>query len=111
MKLRNHILMFVMRKLDRELPLVFGLRLLISLVWSAKGEARIFTRRGAHVTDSANCGTRSDHRLAREELLPMTTHTGVVIGKVGNVRKVSFCSPRCRNLVTFVALETLVLCR
>lgn len=44
---RDHVLMFVVRKLDGELALVFRLRRLISTVRFAESEAPIFARRAA----------------------------------------------------------------
>ena len=108
-KPRNRVLMFIVRKLDRELAFVFCLRLLRRVIRFAEREARIFARRGAHVTHSADDGARSNHRLPSEELLTMTAHTSFVIGKISDVRKVSFGSPTGRNLVTLVAAETFVL--
>lgn len=108
---RNHVLMFVMRKLYGELALVFRLRLLFRIVRLAESKAAIFARRRAHMTNGADSRPGSNHRLAREKLLPVTTHTRVVIWKVGHVRKISLCRPRRRNLVAFIACETLMLVR
>jgi len=47
----------------------------------------------------------SDARLAREELLAMTTHAGIVIGKVGGVREFAFRVPVGRNVMTSIALQ------
>jgi hypothetical protein len=85
--------MLVMRKLDRELPFLFLLHRELRDVWRAKREARIFPRRGAYVTDSANGWARSHQHLARKELLSMASHAGVVIGKVGDIGKVSLRIP------------------
>ena len=97
--------MLVVGKLDYELPLVFRFRLLIRRLWFTKREPRFSARRGFHMADRADRGTRSDHRLFREELLPMAADTGIVIWKVSNVGKISLCSRRGRNLVTFVARQ------
>ena len=56
--------MLVVRKLDRELPFVFGLRRLVRGVGFAKAEARSFARRGAQMTNRADDGSGSAHRLA-----------------------------------------------
>src|SRR6185437_1802943 len=106
---RDHVLMFVMGKLNRELALVFCLRLLRRVVGLAESEAGLLARRGAHMTYRADCRPGSNHRLAREELLAMTTNARIMIGKVGHVGKISLRSPASRNLVTFVAGEILVL--
>src|SRR5438067_10584404 len=95
--------MLIMGKLDRELPFLFLLHRELRDVWRAKREARIFTWRGAHVTDSTNAWTRSHHHLAREELLTMTAHAGVVIGKVCYVGKVSLRIPCSWDFVTSIA--------
>ena len=78
-------------------------------VWGAKREARIFTWRGAHVTDGANAWARSHHHLAREELLTMTSHAGIVIRKIGGVGKVSLRIPGGWDFVTSIACEAFVL--
>ena len=100
--------MLVMRKFDRELPLIFGLRRLIRTIRLAESEPAIFARRGAQMTDSADCRASAAHSLTREELRPVTTHACVVIGKISDIRKRAVGGPRRRNLVTGVALETLV---
>src|SRR5713226_9347830 len=100
--------MFVVRKLNRELAFVFRFRSLISVVRFAKSEARIFARRGAHMTDCANRGAGADESLSRKELLPVATHTRIVIGKVCGIGKISLRRPGGRQLVTGVAHETLV---
>jgi hypothetical protein len=82
--------MLVVGKLDRELPFLFLFHRELRDVGRAKREARVFTWRGAQVTDSANAWARPRHCLAREELLPMTAHAGIVSGKIGDIRKVSF---------------------
>src|ERR1043166_9541170 len=98
-----------MRKLDSELPLWLCLQGQARDVGGAKSEPSFFTRRGAHVTDGADRWARANHRLAREELLAVTAHAGIVIGKVGNVGKVSLGIPLGRKLVTSVAREAFVL--
>ena len=100
--------MHVMGKLDRELPFLFLLHRELRDVWRAKREARIFTWRGAHVTDSANARARSHHHLAREELLSMTAHAGIVIGKIGDVGKVSLCIPGSWDFVASIARQAFV---
>ena len=106
--LRNHVLMFVMRKFDLELALIFWFRSLIRAIRFAESEAAIFARRGAQVAYGTNRRASSDRRLTREELRPVATHTRVVIRKISRVRKYATGSPRCRNLVTGIALETFV---
>ena len=103
--------MFVMRKLDRELPRWFRLHWQVRDIWFTEREARIFTWRGAHVTDGANARARSHHHLAREELLPVTSNARIVIGKISNIGKVAFCIPRRGNFVTLIAVKTLMLVR
>ena len=107
-ELRNHVLMFVVREFDFELPLIFRLASLISAIRFAESEPAIFARRGAHMTDRANRGAGSAHRLARKELRAVTTHARVVIRKICHIRKRAVRSPGRRNFVTGVALETLV---
>lgn len=103
--------MFVVGKLDGELAFVFRLRRLIGTVRFAESEARVFARRGAQVTNSANRRARAGERLPREELLPVAANAGVVIGKVRCVREISFRCPVGRKFVTGVAREALVLFR
>src|SRR6187431_448554 len=100
--------MFVVRKFDFELALVFWLRGLFSAIWLAEGETSFFARGGAQMTDRADRRAGTAHRLTREELRPVTAHARVVIGKVRSVRKYTTSSPCRRNLVTGVAFETLV---
>jgi len=100
--------MFVVRKLDRKLPFVFRFCRLIGIIRLAESEARIFARRGVQMTDGANRRTRCDKGLACEKLLPVTTHTRFVIGKIGDVREFSFGSPGSWNFVTRVAGQALV---
>jgi len=104
----DHVLMLVMRKLDRELPFFFRPGWLTSIVGITKGEACIVTRRGAHMTNGADGRAGSDHRLAREELLPVAANAGIVIGEISDVRKVSFGVPRGWDFVTGIAREALV---
>src|SRR6266849_2861432 len=101
--------MFVVRKLDRELTLVFGFRDLIRIVGLAESEARVFARSGAQVTDGANRRPTAAERLAGEELLPVTTNACVMIGKICNVGKFSLCGPGRRDFMTGVAGEAHVL--
>ena len=108
-KHRDHVLMFVVGELDSELALVFWFRLLRRVVGFAETEACFLAWRGAHMTHGADCRASSDHRLAREELLPVTTNARIVIRKVGRIGIISLRSPASRNLVTFVARETFVL--
>ncbi len=108
---RDHVLMFVVRKLNRELPFVFWLRRLTGTVRLAKDETRIFARRRARVTDSADCRPGTGKRLPSEKLLPMTANAGVVIGKVCRVGKISLRRPSGRQLVTGVAREALMFVR
>ena len=105
----DHVLMFVVRKLDRELPFISWFLSLAGAIRFAENEAPVFARRGAHVTNRTNRRTGADERLSREKLLSMTTDAGIVVWKVSSVRKVTFCRPRRRNLVTGVAGQTLVL--
>ena len=106
---RDHVLMFVVRELDSELPFVLRLRRLISIVRLAESEAPIFAWRGTHMTDGANCRASAGESLSREELLPVAANAGIVIGKVCRVGKTSLRRPRSRQLVTRVAREALVL--
>ena len=98
----------VVRKLDGELPLVFGFCRLIRRVWFAKTEARSLAWCGPDVADGADRGACSDDRLAAEKLWAMTTHAGVVIRKVGNVGKISLRIPGCGNFVADAAGEAFV---
>ena len=99
-----------MGKLDRELP--YSRLLYFSdfdcRVGLAKGEARIFTRRGAHMTNGADGRAGADHRLTREELLPMASHAGIVIGKIGDIRKLSLRVPCSWDFVTSIARQAFV---
>ena len=99
--------MFVVRELDGELAFVFRLRCL-TIVRFAKSEPRVFPRRGPQVANGANRGAGAGESLSREELLSMAANTGVVIGKVCCVGKISLRRPRGREFVTGVAPEALV---
>jgi len=105
----DHVLMLVVRKLDRELPFVFWLRGLAGAIRVAENEAPVFTRGGAHMTHRANSRTRAGERLVREKLLSMTTNTGIMIWKVSHVRKVAFCRPGGRHFVAGITGQTLML--
>src|SRR2546423_11176392 len=107
----DRVLVLVMRKLDRELPFFFGFRRLIGIIRLAESEACILTRRGAHMANGADGRAGSDHGLPREELLPVAANAGIVIGKISNIRKVSFRRPRRGDLVATIALQALVLIR
>ena len=106
---RDHILMFVVGELDRELPFIFRLNCLAGDIRFAEGESAIFARRRTHVTDRANRRTRGDESLSCEKLLSMTTDTGVVVWKVSDVGEVTFRRPFSWDLVTGVAGEAFVL--
>ena len=110
-RISDHVLMLVMRKLDRELPVFLRPGCLTSIVGITEGEACIVTRRGAHMTNGADGRAGSDHSLPREELLPVTTNAGVVIGKISDVGKISFGVPRGWDFVTGIARQALVLIR
>ena len=105
----DHVLMFVVGKLDRELPFIFWFCSLAGAVRFTENEAPLFARGGAHMADRANSRTSAGERLSREKLLSMTTDAGVVIWKISHVRKVTFCRPGCRHFVTGVADQSLVL--
>ena len=98
-----------MRKLDRELTFVFCFRGLIRTVGLAESKAALFPRRRAHVTDRANRRAGGDKSLTCEKLLAMTTYARVMVWKVGNIRKDSFCRPFGGNFVAGVASEALML--
>lgn len=106
--LGNHVLVLIMRKLDSELPLIFRLRRLICAIRFSESEPAIFARRGAHMTDGADCRASAAHGLTRKELRPVTTHACVVIRKIRDIGKGAVRSPCRRNLVTGVALKTLM---
>lgn len=101
--------MFVVGKLDSELPFVFRLCCLTAGVRFAEDESRIFARRRTDVTDRTNRRTRGDESLSCEKLLSMTTDTGVVAWKVSDVGKVAFRGPFSWDLVTIIAGEAFVL--
>lgn len=103
--------MFVVGKLDRELPFIFRFCGLARAIRFAEGEAAVFARRGAHVTDRADSRTRAGERLTREKLLSMTTYAGIVVWKISDIRKITFCSPCGRNFVTAITAQTFVFVR
>ena len=70
----NHVLMFVVRKLDRELALVFRFKGLIRVIRFAESEAPSFFGRSAQVADCANCWASAAECLSGKELLAMTTN-------------------------------------
>ena len=107
----DNILMLVMRKFDRELPLFFRPGWLARVVGLAEREACVFSGRGAHVTHRANGWASANERLTCEELLAVTAHAGVVIGKISHIGKFSFRAPRGRNFVASIARKALVLIR
>lgn len=100
--------MFVVRKFDCELALVFWLRSLIRAIWFAESEPAIFARRGAQMADRADRWAGTAHRLMRKKLRPVTTHARVVIGKIRDIGERAVRGPCRRNLVTSVAFETFV---
>ncbi len=61
------------------------------------------------MTDGANRRPTAGDCLPGEELLPVTTKACVMIWKVRNVGKISFCGPGRRDFMTGVAGEALVL--
>ena len=86
----DHVLVFVMWKLDHEL---------LRPARIAKAQARIITRGSVCVADRANHGLS-----AFEELRSMAADAGVVVGKVGNVRKIPHLLPvRSRYFVASTA--------
>lgn len=103
--------MFVVGKLDRELPFIFRLCRLAGDIRLAETEAPVFARRRTHVTDRANRRTRADESLSRKELLSMATDTGVVVWKVSDIGEVAFRRPFSWDLVTGSAGEAFVFCR
>src|SRR6266496_761594 len=100
--------MFVVRKFDCELPFSLWLDRLSNVVWSSECEACIFAWRRPYVADCADRRASAGECLAREELLEMTAHTGIVIGKVSHVRKGSFCRPFGRNFMASIAGQAFV---
>lgn len=93
---RYYVLVFVMRKLDREL---------LGSPRIAKPQARIITR------GTLCMAIRADDGLsALEELRAMTTDAGVVIRKVGDVWKIPSLPPiRRRHLFVASVAALLVL--
>ena len=85
--------MLVVRKLNGEL---------LRALWIPKFPTFIITGRGLSMTVGAD-----DWLDAFEELPAMATNTGVVIGKVGNVRKASEFGPVCgrRSMTSFAGLS------
>src|SRR4029077_6089974 len=76
---RDHVLMFIVRKLNQELAR--GSRI-------TKCETCVVPRRNSRVATATN------HRSgAFEELLTMATHTGSMTGKICNVGKLSYFFP------------------
>jgi len=100
--------MLVMGKLDRELPFLLLLHWELCDVWRAKCEARIFTGCGAHVTHGANAWARPHQHLAREKLLTMAAHAGIVIRKVGDIGKVPLRIRCSGDFVTGIARQAFV---
>ena len=100
--------MFVVRKLNRELPLRLCLQGQAGDVGRAKSEPRVFTRRRTHMADGANGWARANHHLAREELLAMAADAGIVIRKVGDIGKVSVRVVCSWNFVTSFARQAFV---
>jgi hypothetical protein len=103
--------MFVVRKLDCELPFISWFGGLTCAIRFAENKALVCTRCGAFVTDRANGRTGAGERLPREKLLSMTTDARVVIWKVSDVRKITLCGPGRRNSVTGIASQILVFVR
>ena len=97
--------MLVMRKLDRELSLIFRFAGLVGSIRVAENEPPVFAWRRAHMADRANSRTCADEGLAREKLLSMATNAGVMIWKVGNVWKVAFRRPLSWDLVAGVTSQ------
>lgn len=92
--LRDYVLMFVVRKLDRELE---------SRHRVAKRESHFVTRRSLCVTDGTDRRPR-----AAEKLRPMTTHARFVIGVVDDVRKLR--PILTRNYMAGFAFGLMLLC-
>ncbi len=63
------------------------------------------------MTNGTNGRTRRDERLPGEELLTMTTHAGIVIGKISDIGEFALCGPDCRNFVTGAAFQALMFFR
>jgi hypothetical protein len=108
---RNHVLMLIVGKLDRELALDFWFRRLIRIVWRAEIETCCFAGSGANVANCTDCRTGSAHCLARKKLRPMTTHAGLVIRKIRHVRKIALGIPGGWDLMTGVAGQAFVFVR
>ena len=104
-------MMFVVRKLNRELPFFFWLHRLIRVIRKAENIARIRAWSGAHMTNGANRRTRTDESLACEELLTMTVHASIVTGEIGHIGKISFGGPDSWKFMTGAACKALVLFR
>ena len=82
---RNHILVFVVRKFDRELQPRHRV---------PKRQSRLITRRSLRVTH------RTDRRFrAAEELRPVTTHARIVTRVIVNIRKVNLVTRTTRRPV------------
>ena len=107
-KSSNHVLMFVVRKLDGELPFIFWFGGLAGAIRFAENEAPSFAWRGAHVTDRTDSRTRAGERLPREKLLSVTTNAGIMVWKISDIRKITLCGPCRGNFVTGIASQTLV---
>lgn len=60
------------------------------------------------MANGADCGARDAKSLPGKKLLAVTTHTSVVIGKVGDIGKFAFGIPGRGNFMATVARETLV---
>src|ERR1043166_1582020 len=87
---RNHVLMFVVRKLDQKL---FRRNRI------AKRKTRVVAGRDSRMASRANYRLRS-----LEKLLAMTADAGVVSGEVGHVGEVSYFFPVAgRDFVASVA--------
>ena len=103
---RDHVLMFVVRKLDGELPFIFWFGRLAGAIRFAENEAPSFAGRGAYVTDRTDSRTRAGERLPREKLLSVTTNTGIMVWKISDIRKITLCGPCRGNFVTGIASQT-----
>jgi hypothetical protein len=106
---RDHVLMFVVRKLDHELSFIFRFYRLVSRVRFAKREAYLRARCSLHMTYRANSRTGSHERLSGEKLLSMTTDAGIVVREVSYIGKIAAGRPWRGNLVTRVASQAFVL--
>ena len=93
----DHVLMFVVGKLDHELK------------WDTritKGKPNIASRRDGRVADGTNYRPRS-----LEKLRAMAAHAGVMTGIIGYVGKVPYLFPVfCGRLVASVAAGLVFLC-